>query len=301
MRLRIVIIWCVIVLSSFSFGQTDYINIPRTKISCPVIEGYKLDSISAVLINESNLNEGIQFSDLDGGNFESNTRNFSKEKFEENGMLVSILKDTTVAGFPAKLVVVNNPVANMEMTMLAFGNEKFSAMINALYAFNKPDEFKEKILETIMGVKYDVHKKVNPFEGAKFKFSDNTNFQYTKFGANVYLYASQKDTSEKVAVLQVSYVPGQSLVQVAANAIFQGESEGWESYSFESETYCHENKETCYAITGNCTINGERKKFYYHFITDKRRVLISIFVVVPESKTAIFNEGKAFASGVYIQ
>ncbi|NOQ71024.1 MAG: hypothetical protein GQ574_03420 [Crocinitomix sp.] len=288
-------------LSFCSFGQGQYVDIPRTKISIPQLEGFKLDSISAVLINTKNNTEVIQFYDLDGGNFESNTRSFSKEGLEEKGVSVPLIKDTVVAQYQAVFAVVSSEYKGIEMAMLVFGNEHFSAMVNAIYSFDRSDADKEKIQEAMLGIKYDIHKNVNPFEGVKFKSVNNEDFQYESFATNLYIYSNQKDTSEKVIVLQLPYSPGQTLMQVAANSLLQGKSEGWEDLNLTSETYCHADKTTCYAIGGTCTIKGEKRVFHYQFITDKKSVVIAVLAGITGSKSAISDQAKYFTEGILLK
>ena len=69
------------IFSFICFDQTTYIDIPRTKIAFPKLDNYHLNTITAVMSSTINTTDAIQFFELDGGNFESNTRNFSKDAF----------------------------------------------------------------------------------------------------------------------------------------------------------------------------------------------------------------------------
>lgn len=286
------------ILSFICYGQTTYIDIPRTKISFPKLDNYQLNTVTSVLNSTDNTTDAIQFFEMDGGNFESNTRNFSKDAFEKKGMLVTELKDTVIAGFEAVYVIVQVPNQSIEAAMFAFGNDNFSVMINAIYDKSLKTEDKALIQHSILSLKYDSDKEINPFEGVKFKTKRNPEFIFKTYVANVYNYTSQTDSTEFLMITQLPYEPQQSLAQVAANAIYQAKSEGWEDFKIESETYDDDNKTKRAIVSGNCIVNGINKSFHFKFISDKKDVIVIVMAVIPESKPQLFKQAKLFASKV---
>lgn len=287
------------ILSFISFGQTTYIDIPRTKISFPKLDNYRLNTLTSILNSTDNTTDAIQFFEMDGGNFESNTRNFSKDEFEKKGMIVTQLKDTIIAGFEAIYVIAQVvPNQSIEIAAFVFGNDNFSVMINAIYDQNLNNKGKELIHNSILSLKYDSDKEINPFEGVKFKTKRNPEFIFKTYAANVYNYTSQTDSTEFLIITQLPYEPQQSFAQVAANAIYQAKSQGWEDFKIESETYDDDNKTKRAIVSGNCILNGIKKSFYFKFISDEKDVIVIVMAVIPESKPQLFKQAKLFASKV---
>lgn len=287
--------------SVLGFGQSEYVDIPRTKIAFPKIEGFAVDSVLGVLLAEDNQEEGFMFTDLVGGSFEQNARNFTKENFEKEGLPVTDVRDTIVDGYLARYALVSSDERDVEMIMLVFGSESFSAMVNAFILVDRSEESKAGLKQAFFNLTYDENKVVDYYEGIKFRIeSDNQDFLLESAVSSAYIYHAASDTSEKIVVMQLPYMQGQTLLQVAANALLEGQSQGWENFVYEAERYCHQDRSTCYAVEGTFFLEGEKKNLYYQFTTDKKEVIIVVLVGISDGKPEILKQGIAFAQGIYI-
>jgi hypothetical protein len=199
---------------------------------------------------------GIIVKDTPGGNFWSNTRNFTKENFESRGITVHEIRNLQINGLPAILVDIEG---DFRTTQLVFGDSTFSALITGTAPKDNPD-LNNEIKTSILSVYYDSGYDFNPIEQASFTFElDSSDLKFSNFSGDMFIFTTdgvddQLNHSDG-AVLIVSEYPLESedisnktiIYQFVDNLkkqaeIFEivdegkGEIDGRESYFVEAES-----------------------------------------------------------------
>jgi len=151
----------------------------------------------------------IQFIDLFGGNYNSNTKTFTKENFESRGVKVFDFKELKIDNYPAKLVFIQaNP--NQKSLQLVFGDNEFSVMAMAFVPDFEKENI-EKIEKALLTIEYDKKRVVDPFEIVFFQLDDsNSSYKYSKTVSNMFLYSKngeKKDNFMGESAYLVSQLP----------------------------------------------------------------------------------------------
>ncbi len=253
MKMKFILILFIVLNSFSSFCQSNskneninnfktnkHINIPGTRLFIIPPAGFKVsNSIVGLQQGEKSV---IQFYDLDGGNFFSNAKTFSKQEFENKGATVFEYKEFKINNYPAKYIFIQGDKYNKAIS-LVFGDTSFCDMIMALFPID--DIIVEnQIKKALKSVYYDKTFKVDPFASANFTINEtNSIFKFTKFTSGLYMFTLNgidKEENLEEAMLMVISIPKES--QTNANDISIMFMNGLEKYEFTGTEVVSESK-----------------------------------------------------------
>ena len=162
-----------------------HVNIPGTHLYLSPLPGYR-KSENMIGLQKNNA-VGINVNELIGGNYYSNTANFTRANFEATGATVTEFKELSVNGYPARYICLN--AQGNGSINLVFGDTTFSVMLAGLYpAADSISE--EEIKQTLLTVVYDKNLKVDPFASAFFMLDERaSDFKFLKNGGPAYIYS----------------------------------------------------------------------------------------------------------------
>lgn len=201
----------LLTMNVFSYNNqnvADYINIKGTRLS--IIPPKDFTESKTIIGLEKGEIAAIQVMDLVGGNFESNTATYSKAEFERKGITVLEFKELTIDGFKAKFANVKGK-NDLELIQIVFGDATFSVMVNAIYPSSLRDELLPDITNSLLKVKYDKKKIVDPFAASHFIVVQNTSkFKFVKASANMFIFSENgidKESYESEPIALITSYP----------------------------------------------------------------------------------------------
>ncbi|KFF13777.1 hypothetical protein [Flavobacterium hydatis] len=167
--------------------EVKRISIPSTKVSIEAPENFKL-SKSIVGLEKGN-NAMIQISDLVGGNFDSNSRDFSRKSFEDKGVKVFDYKEFELDGYRAKYIHMQGQ-DNQEGMSIVFGDSTFCDMVMALFPANDKT-IADQIKKALFSIKYDKNLKIDYLDLAVFKVNPNkSKFKFAQASGNMFTFST---------------------------------------------------------------------------------------------------------------
>ncbi|SRR5690606_14566883 len=185
--MKILILTFIFFFSLSSCGQikdSEKILVSGTRIYIEKIESFQ---IATDFIGFESNEGAIMFMDLYGGNYYTQSVNYTKENFERGGVKVYDFKEFTLSDYSAKLVVFEGDV-NTKIISLIFGDEDFSVSVNARVVNEKVDFVKEKLLT----IEYDKNRIVGAFEAAFFELDDSESiYKHSVTNSNLFLYTEK--------------------------------------------------------------------------------------------------------------
>lgn len=145
-----------------------------------------LDGLSGFEKDDST---GIMVIDLAGGNFHTNTRNYSAENFRAKGLNVLKFEQVQVDGYPGIEALIQSPVDGSLSHQLTFGDTTFSAMV--VCTMRERDTNTHRAVEKALAtVTYDKEVLISPYEGTHFRLNDrSTDLKFVKKSGGAWLYA----------------------------------------------------------------------------------------------------------------
>lgn len=220
----------------------------------------------------------INIMDLVGGNFYTNTANFSKAGFDQKGIKVFDYKEIKVNGYPAKYIFMQGD-PNAKVHSLVFGDTSFSTMIMAVYS--PTDEATGKqLIAALNTIHYDKSKKIDPFEMAFFSLDDrNSTFKFFRYSANMYLYTPggiDNTTNSETPFLVVTQLPAEA--GVTAKIVADKMSDKMEQYGFSNTevknvSQSKINGYEAYQAEIYGDIQGKRSVFYQCVVVDGDKIV----------------------------
>lgn len=207
--MRIKFLMLLLLTAITTYGQNKKILIPGTRIYLEKPESF---SLATDFIGLESGQSVIQFMDISEGNYNSNSKNFTKENFENEGITVIYFKNTEIGGYPAKLTLLQgNP--NQKSLQLIFGDNEFLVMAMAFVPNFEKEKIK-KIENAFHTIEYDKTREINPFEIAFFELDDSaSSYKYSKTISNMFLYTKggvKKDNFMNESAYLVSQFPIES-------------------------------------------------------------------------------------------
>lgn len=187
-----------------------HINIPPTKISIIPPEGF---ITSSNFIGIESKESSIQIMEIDGAPFENSTRDLNKETFESEGIIVNSIYEVTVNGSKGFVLELEQEHSSSQ---LIFGDSTYTVMLIGSYPKKNKIE-KKKIQDCLKSVFRNKDLETNPFDVAKFELDlSKTNLEFYQYGANQYIYNSDKLESAydhpEGATLTISQLPSDPLI-----------------------------------------------------------------------------------------
>jgi hypothetical protein len=131
---------------------------------------------------------GINIRDMPGGNFWSNTLNFSEKNFEEKGFIVHEYRELQINSLPAILVDIES---DYRSTQLVIGDSTFSVHLMGL---SPKDDLRmnEKIKNSILTFYYDDGHDFDPLESASFSLNlSDTDLKFSNFSGDMFIYTTE--------------------------------------------------------------------------------------------------------------
>lgn len=164
---------------------SEHINIPGTKIFIIPPAGYTIAKSFVGL--EKGYEAMIQFYDLVGGNFYTNSATFNPEEFKEKGLETTFYKKYMLNEYPAKYIVLKN---NDDKQMnLVFGDTTFSVLTLAFYKSGNTSA-EQELQKAFNSIYYDKSMPVNPFANKPYTIDDSkSKFKFVKSAAGLLLFS----------------------------------------------------------------------------------------------------------------
>lgn len=186
------------------------VNIPATKVFIEAPQDFKLSK--SIIGLEKGTNAIIQISDLVGGNFDSNSRDFSKKGFEDRGVKVFEYKEFKLDGYQAKYIHMQGQ-DNQEAMNVVFGDSTFCDMVMAIFPANDKTTA-DQIKKAIFSIKYNKELKVDYLNLAFFKVNNNkSKFKFAQASGNMFTYSTGgvvKKSYENEPMFLITPLPGDS-------------------------------------------------------------------------------------------
>ena len=163
----------------------EHVFIPGSKLALIPPEGFEISKTLKGF--QKGENYGIQVFDLEGGNFYSNTKTFSKAAFEKKGLEVLDYYESTINNYPFKFAHVQGD-QSIKTLNITFGDSTFSVMILGVYpSFDEAEG--EKIQEAIFSAFYEKTKDIDPLLYTHFNLDDSkSKLKFFTASANMFLY-----------------------------------------------------------------------------------------------------------------
>lgn len=197
-------------LSSCKEEERKRINIPGTKVFIDVPENFKL-SQSIIGLEKGN-NAMIQISDLVGGSFVSNSRDFSRKGFEDKGAKVFEYEEFELGGYQAKYIYMQAQ-DNQKAMSIVFGDSTFCDMAMAVFPENDKTTA-DLIKKALFSIEYQKDLKVDYLDVAFFKVNkNNSKFKFAKASGNMFTYSTGgivKKSYENEPMFLITPLPGDS-------------------------------------------------------------------------------------------
>ena len=204
---------------------------------------------------EAGPDDAILVMDIPGGDFQSNTRNYSKAAFERKGLEVLELERTTQDGYSAIRSVVKSPVNGTVSRQLVFGDSTFSVLISTVSkTFDKVMDARMAL--ALSTVKYDKASVVGRFEGTYFRMDDrHTDLKFSKRAGGAWVFMLSSDSvagdnrgpmfmampvplpsgssCEEVVMKQIDGLESKGLIRSSTEHVSHEKVNGFPSYGVE--------------------------------------------------------------------
>jgi hypothetical protein len=165
-----------------------HINIPGTKVSLIPPKSFQISNQFVGLQNPTG-EFGINIMDMPGGDFSSNTRNFTVENFKSRGVKVNDFYKLSINGFQAIFAEIEG-APMIKNYSLVFGDSSFSTMINGI-APKYNDEISNEIKTSMLSVVYNKEKIMDGSDVASFSIDTKTSiFKHRQYAAGMYVFSS---------------------------------------------------------------------------------------------------------------
>jgi len=291
----------LISLNSCGFSQKGYKHIPRTRVSIKIPSGYKIMNTITGLQNSKS--EMIMIVDMVGNDFYTSTKNFTKDKFGMQGITVYDFYDTIVSGFDAKIMVANSDDIKFNSISLVFGDTTFSTMINSIHNSNDK-QLENKIKETLLSIKYNKNKEINPYENIFFSIdTTSTSFKLQGFSGNTYFFMPfGKDTSKNKSLIILTPQPfDKSMSLNSISRTFTNSMVKYGTYGFVTDsTSRYKNKKTDVLLKiGDCYVGVDRK-YFYQLIMSKDDLCLYAFGMCDYENLLLKKEIQKFCEKIKI-
>lgn len=169
-------------------GKTNF-AIPKTKLSIINPNNYDFyQELSRLQISE---NTFIQFSEMDGANFNEGKRKFLNaiESKEKQGGKIALKQLLKIGNYEAVYLIAPQNAKQVTQSILLFGDESFTVMIAGFSPIN--DEKAQKEIERIiLSVYYDKNKLIDLENQVPFSIDlKNSKFKLSKIISGIYFYS----------------------------------------------------------------------------------------------------------------
>lgn len=289
MRITLTILLNLILLSFLSCQSnkiqimnqlgSNHVNILPTKISLIPPEGFNSSSNFIGIENEES---GIQIMEIDGAPFENSTRNLSRETFESKGIIVNSIDKVTVNGLKGYMLELEQEHSTSQ---LIFGDSTYTVMLIGSYPKQNKIE-KEKIQKCLKSVYLNKELETNPFDVAKFELDlSKTNLEFYQYGANHYIYNSDKLESAydhpEGATLTISQLPNDpsiilNLEEYTIGVFNKMASEIEGLKILEQNALMNESTESYYILSNSDSIEKDLHLYISMIISDETSFLVNI-------------------------
>jgi hypothetical protein len=240
--------------------STSHVNIPGTRLYIVPPPGFTVSNRFAGL--EKGANSMVTVMDLVGGNYYTNAKTFSKEKFASSGIEVFEYRELKVNGYRAKYVSMQGDPLTRTYA-LVFGDSTFSTMIMCVYGA-EDTATGAQIIAALNTIHYDRGKTVDPFANAFFTIGENGSaFKFAKFSAGMYIYTLGGITDEKkmsdqlVLLMSVPMDEETSAQAVAEMMLAKTEKYGLSDKKTSNRSGEKINGKEAYLVEVTGKINGE--------------------------------------------
>ena len=252
-------------VSYFGFTQDKYIDIPRTRVSMIKPSGYELMKYQTGFKKDEF--QSISITDLVIGNYYSNTKDFNRNTFENQGVNVKEFKSISISGFPGKFLLADINYSEMDVFMLVFGDSTFSTMVTSV--FDPSDTNNEnEIRKCLLSIKYNKHKTVDPLENIMFSADTiSTDLKLSVFSGNIYTFSiNGKDNISEdtimVSVLPVEFDKDNTLRELSTMYMEKLSEKGFWGIMTDNTIQSKVKDYDRFSAYGSCYIEFDKLYFY---------------------------------------
>lgn len=203
-----IILFGLLLISIFSFGQTSQILIPGTKYSMIPPEGFILStSFSGFQNNETGAS--IMIMDIPTS-YSSLVIGFTKEALKTKGMNLLSKENVRYKNSDAMLFKVSQQAngINYLKQILLFGDKKITVMVNGIYPEQTKDSENE-IKKSLFTIERNEKLVEKPLESVNFSINvDGTDYKLVKSLAGSLLYSEDDKIPTDKGLIGVSYSLG---------------------------------------------------------------------------------------------
>jgi hypothetical protein len=161
------------------------VNVPGTHISLIPPNNFHVSNAFTGLKNGASL---IEVYDLPGGAYRTISEDFTKERLEQQGVIVLSEEVVEIDNYNGKLIAMQSDEHHNGLT-LVFGDNSFSVIIVSNYSPEDPS-IGEGIRQALLGIRYDESPIRDPLSNAVFKMNEKRSaFRYEKRSADTFYYA----------------------------------------------------------------------------------------------------------------
>ena len=203
-----IILFSVLLISIFSFGQTSSVLIPGTKYSMIPPEGFILStSFSGFQNNETGAS--IMIMDIPTS-YSSLVQGFTKEALKTKGMNLLSKENVKYKNSDAMLFKVSQKAngINYLKQVLLFGDKKITVMVNGIYPEQAKDSENE-IKKSLFTIERNEKLVEKPLESVNFSINvDGTDYKLVKSLPGSLLYSEDDKIPTDKGLIGVSYSLG---------------------------------------------------------------------------------------------
>jgi len=203
-----IILFSLLLISIFSFGQTSSVQIPGTKYSMIPPEGFILSTnFSGFQNNETGAS--IMVMDIPTS-YSSLVSGFTKEALKTKGMNLLSKENVRYKNSDAMLFKVSQQAngINYLKQILLFGDKKITVMVNGIYPEQSKDSGNE-IKKSLFTIERNEKLVEKPLESVNFSINvDGTDYKLVKSLAGSLLYSEDDKIPTDKGLIGVSYSLG---------------------------------------------------------------------------------------------
>lgn len=254
------------------------VRVPGTRLS--IVPPYSFKLAKNLTGLEKDASTAITVMDIPGGNFYTNTANYTRSKFEGKGLDVLEFEHLTIDGYSGIQALIKSPVDGSLSCQLVFGDTTFSVLVASTLAGTDTASLKaiERALSTVT---YDKDVTLSPYEGTGFRLNDrSTEFKYAQKGGGVWLYSRggiSKTTYDDDPILMALPIPFESTMScpsIAGKMIAKLEEKGFKQSRVENVSTDKINGFDAFEAEYYGTLNESKTLIYIMVVAQNDRAVV---------------------------
>jgi hypothetical protein len=189
--------------------DTTYTHIPGTRLSMLIPPAFEITPYGiGHLVNDRG--EEIVIMDIIGGSYYENAKNFTPENLDQLTSAPVSFQKLEIQGYEASFSQIESKPFGQGNMMLVFGDSTFCAMTTIIYRSEASDSYKNILKNTLLSVRYDPQRPIDPAEFAPFTVAENASgFEFDDYSAGMFVYRDRD--LQKIIISCFSRLPGMTV------------------------------------------------------------------------------------------